>query len=74
MSALQKGVTAFGDQNPRLPSVVTVFLARSVLELDNPLSPMYRPLMNFVLAKPAMNLRTVPEFMPLLHSDQVEHM
>lgn len=74
MSTLQKGISAIGDKSPRLPSVVTVFLARSVLELANPLSPLYRPLMNFVLAKPAMNLRTVPEFMPLLHSDHVEHM
>ncbi|KAK3910456.1 Nucleolar pre-ribosomal-associated protein 1 [Frankliniella fusca] len=74
MSALQKGVIAFGGENPRLPSLVSVFLSRSAIEISNPSSPLYRPLINFILAKPAMNLRTVPEFLQLLHSDHVDHL
>lgn len=74
MSALQKGVLAFGSENPRLPSVVSVFLSRSAIEISNPSSPLYRPLINFILAKPAMNLKTVPEFLQLLHSDHVDHL
>lgn len=74
MSAVQKGISAYGNDNPRLPSIVSVFLARSVIEIANPSSTLYKPLINFILAKPAMNLRTVPEFLPLLHSDHVEHL
>lgn len=74
MGALQKGVSALEGPNPRLPSVVTVFLGNTVQELANPQSCMYRPLMNYVLAKPALNLQTIPEFLPLLHSDHVDHL
>ena len=55
----------------RLPSLVTVFLVRSVQILLTPLDPMYRAVTGFILAKPALDLYNIPEFLRLLHSREV---
>lgn len=55
----------------RLPSLVTVFLVRSVHILLAPLHPMYRAITGFILAKPALDLYNIPEFLRLLHSREV---
>ena len=56
----------------RLPSLVTIFLVRSVQILLTPLHPMYRAITGFILAKPALDLYNIPEFLRLLHSREVK--
>ena len=52
----------------RIPSIVSNFLARACQVLRNPLDPMYRAISGFILAKPALDLFSVPEFLRLFHS------
>jgi len=58
----------------RLPSLVTIFLVRSVQILLTPLHPMYRAITGFILAKPALDLYNIPEFLRLLHSREVNNL
>ena len=48
-----------------------MFLVRSVQILLTPLDPMYRAVTGFILAKPALDLYNIPEFLRLLHSREV---
>ena len=52
----------------RIPSVVTTFLVRTCMILFHPLDPMYKSVSSFVLAKPALDVFSVPEFLRLFHS------
>ncbi|XP_046406009.1 uncharacterized protein LOC124170963 [Ischnura elegans] len=56
----------------QLPSVVSVFLARSSLVMADPQHIMFFPLHNYFLAKPALDLDMVPEFFRLFNSTEVE--
>lgn len=71
MNAVQKGASAYSGQTPRFPSIVSVFLARLSLVINNPLHPLCTPLTEYILAKPSMNLNTVPNIFSLLHSNDV---
>ncbi|XP_072763089.1 nucleolar pre-ribosomal-associated protein 1 [Anoplolepis gracilipes] len=57
----------------RLSCLVTTFLARASLIVSQPLHPLYSSLHTFLMAKPALDLNTIPELLELLHSSQVEH-
>lgn len=58
---------------PKLSCIVSTFLARTSLLISQPLHPMYQPLHNFILAKPYLYLLTIPEFLPLFHSSDLDH-
>jgi len=55
----------------RVSSLVTVFLVRVVDILLTPLSPLYKTVSKSLLAKPALDLQTVPEFSRLLNSSEL---
>lgn len=74
LTVIQKGLSAFDCENPQLSSIVTVFLAKASMEIADPRGPLNKPLINFIFAKPELNLRTVPEFLVLMHSDHVDHL
>jgi phage anti-repressor protein len=52
----------------RLPSLLTVFLIKTVNVLLDPEDPLYRPVCRSILAKPALDLSAIPEFSRLLNS------
>lgn len=59
--------------NIRLNGFVSTFLSRSSLVISQPLNPLYSPLQAFLMAKPALDLNTIPEFLQLYHSSEIEH-
>ena len=61
------------DLLPRLPHITTSFLVHMTKILSNPLDTMYKSISQFILAKPVMDLFTVPEFLRLFHSSNVTH-
>ena len=60
-------------QTLRIPSLVTNFLSRICHVLRSPLDPMYKSISSFVLAKPALELFKVPEFLRLFQSRELNH-
>ena len=57
----------------RLPHITTSFLIHVTKILSNPLDTMFKSISHFILAKPLMELFTVPEFLRLFHSSSVTH-
>ena len=57
----------------RLPHITTSFLIHVTKILSNPLDTMFKSISHFILAKPLMDLFTVPEFLRLFHSSSVTH-
>jgi len=55
----------------RLSSLITVFMGRVVDILSTPLSPLYKTISRSILAKPALDLQSVPEFSRLLNSSDL---
>ncbi|XP_066992627.2 nucleolar pre-ribosomal-associated protein 1 isoform X2 [Anabrus simplex] len=82
ISAIRSGVSQLMEEEdgadasdsvvPQLPSIAATFLARASLIMSQPLHSLYLPLHDFILAKPALDLRTVPELLPLLRNDHVD--
>ncbi|XP_008209600.1 nucleolar pre-ribosomal-associated protein 1 [Nasonia vitripennis] len=60
-------------RNIRLNGFVSTFLSRSSLVISQPLNQLYSPLQAFLMAKPALDLNTIPEFLQLYHSSEIEH-
>lgn len=60
-------------ENVRLSCIVSTFLAKSSLILTRPIDPLYLPLNKFFMAKPALELNTIPEFLTLFHSSEEQH-
>ncbi|OXU29987.1 hypothetical protein TSAR_001104 [Trichomalopsis sarcophagae] len=60
-------------RNIRLNGFVSTFLSQSSLVISQPLNPLYSPLQAFLMAKPALDLNTIPEFLQLYHSSEIEH-
>lgn len=52
---------------------VSVFLARASLIMTQPVHPLYSPIQSFLIAKPILDLNTIPEFLKLFHSSEVNH-
>jgi len=55
----------------RLSSLITVYLVRVVEVLLTPLSPLYKSVSRSILAKPALDLQSVPEFSRMLNSSDL---
>ncbi|XP_065204826.1 uncharacterized protein LOC135834787 [Planococcus citri] len=71
VSSLQTGVCSNPPEDntpPRLPCIVTVFLAQMSLVIGEPLHPLYISLTKFLLAKPCFDIATVPNFLALFYS------
>lgn len=75
IDVLRNGVVSLKRplKDVRLSCLVAIFLARASLVASQPLHPLYLPLHNFFMAKPALDLNTIPELLQLLHSSHVEH-
>ena len=67
-NGLQSTSSLEGGVVKRVPSVVTTFLVKACAILHSPLDPLYRPISSFVLAKPVIDLFSIPEFLRLFHS------
>nr|XP_034186486.1 nucleolar pre-ribosomal-associated protein 1 [Osmia lignaria] len=75
IDALRYGIVSLQSElsNVRLNSIVSTFLARTSLVATKPLHPLYQTLQTFLLAKPALNVNTIPELLQLFHSSDVKH-
>ena len=59
-------------ENQRLSTVITVFLAESILTIIEPGTVLYKPLVSFFLLKPILDLTNVPEFYKLFNSSSLD--
>ncbi|GIY30835.1 nucleolar pre-ribosomal-associated protein 1 [Caerostris extrusa] len=59
--------------NPKIPNIITLFLARTVDIFTKPEHKLYRPLYAFILRKPCLDIAQVPEFYNLFNSTYIEH-
>lgn len=75
IDALRSGIISLKCplKDVRLSCLTTTFLARTSLIASQPLHPLYSPLHTFLMAKPALDLNTIPELLQLLHSSHVEY-
>ena len=73
ISLLRHGImTSNLGRAGRLSCIITQFLARCTDVLQSPLSPLYRTVCRTVLAKPILDLSSIPEFQRLLTGDKTE--
>ena len=73
ISLLRLGVvTSSLTKAGRVSSIITQYLSRCVDVLLNPVSPMYKTVSKSVLAKPMLELGTIPEFQRLVVGDKTE--
>ncbi|XP_043249486.1 nucleolar pre-ribosomal-associated protein 1 [Colletes gigas] len=75
IDAVRYGVISLQSKldDVRLNSIVSTFLARTSLIATQPLHPLYLPLQVFLMAKPALDVNTIPELLILFHSSDVDH-
>ncbi|KAF7997187.1 hypothetical protein HCN44_005464 [Aphidius gifuensis] len=75
IDSIRNGIVSFDNslENIRLSCLVSTFLAKSALVLTQPSNPLYAPLNKFFMAKPALELNTIPEFLTLFHSSEIQH-
>ncbi|XP_015175563.1 PREDICTED: nucleolar pre-ribosomal-associated protein 1 isoform X2 [Polistes dominula] len=75
VDSLRNGIltTKNNLQDMHIISLVSTFLARTSIVATQPLHPLYLPLHNFLMVKPALDLNTVPELLQLFHSSDVNH-
>ncbi|XP_076163667.1 nucleolar pre-ribosomal-associated protein 1 isoform X2 [Ptiloglossa arizonensis] len=75
IDALRYGIISLQSElnNIRLNCIVSIFLARTSLIATQPLHPLYSPLQIFLMAKPALDINSIPELLQLFHSSYVEH-
>ncbi|XP_046741321.1 nucleolar pre-ribosomal-associated protein 1 [Diprion similis] len=60
-------------KNVQISCLVTTFMARTSLVATQPLNPLYSSLQKFLMAKPSLDLATIPEFLQLFHSSEIDH-
>ena len=60
-------------ENQRIPSVISVFLAETVMVIIEPGTTLYKPIVQFLLLKPALDLTNVPEFYKLFNSSSLQY-
>lgn len=58
--------------NNRLPSIIAIFLSRSSNLIFKPFDRMYSSIISFLLLKPTIDLKNVPEFYKFFHSSCTE--
>ena len=74
IEAMRNGIADLGGESmTRLTSIVATFLARTSLIISDPTHAMFSPIINYTLAKPVFNLKTVPALLELLNSSDSEH-
>ncbi|XP_076235375.1 nucleolar pre-ribosomal-associated protein 1 [Calliopsis andreniformis] len=75
IDALRYGITSLQLElhNVRLNCLVSTFLARTSLIATQPYHSLYSPLQTFLMAKPALDINTIPELLQLFHSSDVDH-
>ncbi|XP_046813044.1 nucleolar pre-ribosomal-associated protein 1 [Vespa crabro] len=75
IDSLRNGIlsTEINLQDMHIICLVSTFLARTSITATQPLNPLYLPLHNFLMAKPALDLNTIPELLQLFHSSDVHH-
>ena len=73
ISLLRHGIVQSNlGRGGRLSCIITQFLARCTDILQSPLSPLYRTVCRSVLAKPVLELSSVPEFQRMMTGDKTE--
>jgi hypothetical protein len=60
-------------ENIRLNGFVATFLARTTFIMTQPLNPLYSTLQTFLMAKPILDLNTIPELLQLYYSSEIEY-
>ena len=75
IDALRYGIISQQSEfnNIRINCLVSTFLAKTSLITTQPLHPLYSVLQIFLVAKPALDINTIPELLQLLHSSDVDH-
>jgi len=73
INSIKNGLTAATENKVclKLPAVTTLFIARCIPIISNPTHYMYNSISGFLLAKPVLNLYSVPEFLRLFHSKEL---
>ncbi|KFM73003.1 Nucleolar pre-ribosomal-associated protein 1, partial [Stegodyphus mimosarum] len=59
--------------NPRIPSIISLFLAKVIDIFTKPDNNMYTILYKFIMVKPVFDIGNVPEFYVLFNSNEIEH-
>ncbi|XP_075213627.1 nucleolar pre-ribosomal-associated protein 1 [Lycorma delicatula] len=73
INVIRGGVLELQEEYPQIATVVTTFLAQTSLALSLPQHPLFSALHNFILAKTALSLNSVPALLELLQSNDVHH-
>ncbi|XP_076371791.1 nucleolar pre-ribosomal-associated protein 1 isoform X2 [Tachypleus tridentatus] len=58
--------------NTRLPCIITMFLVKVTQLMFKPADPLFRPIYQFLMLKPALDLGNVPEFYKLFYSNDLQ--
>ncbi|KAF8763306.1 Nucleolar pre-ribosomal-associated protein 1 like protein [Argiope bruennichi] len=64
---------SIASTNPKIPNIVSLFLARATDIFTKPEHKLYRPLYTFILRRPLLDIGQVPEFYNLFNSSYIEH-
>ncbi len=56
-----------------MPVVLSVFLAEAVMIVKEPGTSLYKPIISFLLLKPALDLTNVPEYYKLFNSSAINY-
>ncbi|XP_076754806.1 nucleolar pre-ribosomal-associated protein 1 [Xylocopa sonorina] len=75
IDAIRYGIISLQSElnNVRLNCLVTTFLARTSLIATQPLHRLYSALQTFLMAKPALDVNTIPELLQFLHNSDVQY-
>ncbi|XP_013178346.1 PREDICTED: nucleolar pre-ribosomal-associated protein 1 [Papilio xuthus] len=71
-TAITDSANEIDGQNPRLPAVGALYLAKALMVSTAPFDPLYKPVNNFFIAKQIVDLTNVPDFLSLFHDSDVE--
>ncbi|XP_014232040.1 uncharacterized protein LOC106655945 [Trichogramma pretiosum] len=56
----------------RLNGFVSTFLAKASLVMRSPTDKLYKPIQSFLMAKPVLDINTIPEFITLFNSSDID--
>lgn len=75
IDALRYGIISLQSElnTIRLNCFISTFLARTSLIITQPLHPLYSTLQIFFVAKPALDINTIPELLQLFHSSDIQY-
>ena len=60
-------------ENLHLPTVISLFLSEAVMIVKEPGTTLYKPIISFILLKPALDLTNVPEYYKLFNSSSSQY-